>query len=94
MATSGKTLLAKKLLAVTLSALTLSAVAPLGALASAPDQSFGDTGQRGAFEALDSRDVSSDKYSYGPGFYLGDPSYPYVPQGGNSGGENFPHSGT
>jgi hypothetical protein len=31
---------------------------------------------------------------YGYGFYLDAPGYPYAPQGGNSGGANFPHSGT
>lgn len=42
-----------------------------------------------------------DGYNYGsPGYYRGygyypdAPNYPYIPSGGNSGGANFPHSGT
>ena len=83
-----------KLLALTLTAATLCVVAPLGASANAAEQSFGDARHSDAFEARDNRDAGAMNYSYGPGFYLDDPSYPYVPQGGNSGGENFPHSGT
>jgi hypothetical protein len=33
-------------------------------------------------------------YYHGRDFYLDAPGYPYAPQGGNSGGSNFPHSGS
>lgn len=33
-------------------------------------------------------------YGYGYGYYPDDPNYRYIPRGGNSGGANFPHSGT
>ncbi|HLH49883.1 MAG TPA: hypothetical protein VKV96_11115 [Roseiarcus sp.] len=33
-------------------------------------------------------------YSYGYDYYPDAPYYPYIPEGGNSGGEIFPHAGT
>jgi hypothetical protein len=42
----------------------------------------------------DRYNYGSPGYNYGYGYYLDAPAVPYVPWGGNSGGANFPHSGT
>ena len=81
----------KRIAATSAAVLILSATLPLGALAQTSAWR-----PHGAQQRIDEQGdfAGTPRYGYGSGFYLNAPGYPYVPQGGNSGGANFPHSGT
>ena len=81
----------KRIAATSAAVLILSATLPLGALA----QTSAWRPHGVQHRAADQGDFAgAPREDYGYGFYLNAPGYPYVPQGGNSGGANFPHSGT
>jgi hypothetical protein len=83
----------KRIAATSAVALILSAVVPLSASAQTDGSAWRTHGVPHRIAGQDA-DFGAPRDDFGYGFFLNAPSYPYVPQGGNSGGANFPHSGT
>ena len=84
--------------------MTAISVAALIAFAAVPPDAFAHTGgpakhahrahRPAAGLAIPYAATGASATLFDYGFYPDAPSYPYAPQGGNSGGANFPHSGT
>ena len=80
----------KRIIAVSVAALVISAAIPLSAFAQTDRSNYRAHGAHHRVNDFDRPDAGPNGY----GFYPDAPGYSYAPQGGNSGGANFPHSGT
>ena len=83
----------KRMTAISAAALMIYAASPLNAFAQTDRPTYRAHGHHWVNDFNGSDAGASSGYS-GSDFYLDAPGYPYAPQGGNSGGANFPHSGT
>ena len=83
----------KRMTAISTAALMIYAAAPLSAFAQTDHPTYRAHARHSVSEFNNSGAETPNGY-FGSDFYLDAPGYPYVPQGGNSGGANFPHSGT
>lgn len=83
----------KRMTIISAAALMICAATPLSAFAQSDRSTYRSHAHHSVSDFSGSDAGAPNGYS-GNDFYLDAPGYPYAPQGGNSGGANFPHSGT